>query len=119
MWSRQGWNEADGYPAVAIMKWRGDDAIRSEATKRFVTESQDGLGIRGDADLNQLDAETQSVLEGATAGNEGDGVTRQGDGRADPRSFADRARSVSGRARSFSYDFAQINNDQKSLSPCR
>lgn len=101
VWSRQGWREGDAFPAVAIMKWRGDDAIRPEATKRFVLEGQDGLGIRGDADFDQFDAEAQSVLEGDAAGNEGDGVTGQGDGRANPRSFADRARSVSGRARVF------------------
>ena len=39
VWSRQGWLEKDGMPSVSIMKWRGDDAARSEASKRFVLQS--------------------------------------------------------------------------------
>jgi hypothetical protein len=101
IWTRQGWDEADGFPAVAIMKWRGDDALRSDATRRFVLEGQAGLGIRGEPDLDQLDATAASILDGDVAGDEGDGVTRAGDGRADPRRYADRARAVSGRARDF------------------
>jgi len=101
VWTRQGWLEGDAFPDVAIMKWRGDDAIRSEATKRFVLEGQDGLGIRSGADLDEFKAAQRRLPDGAPAGNEGDGVTGQGDGRANPRRFADRARSVSGRARSF------------------
>jgi hypothetical protein len=101
VWSRQGWLEEDGMPSVSIMKWRGDDAARSEASKRFVLEGQDGLGIRGEPDVSQIDAEAASVLDGDVAGDQGDGVTGQGDGRANPRRFADRARDVSGRARDF------------------
>jgi hypothetical protein len=101
VWSRQGWLEEDGMPSVSIMKWRGDDAARSEASKRFVLEGQDGLGIRGEPDLVQFDTEAASILDGDVAGDQGDGITGQGDGRANPRRFADRARDVSGRARDF------------------
>jgi hypothetical protein len=101
VWSRQGWLEEDGMPSVSIMKWRGDDAARSEASKRFVLEGQDGLGIRVEPDVGQLDAEAAGVFDGDVAGDQGDGVTGQGDGRANPRRFADRARDVSGRARDF------------------
>lgn len=101
VWSRQGWNEADGYPSVAIMKWRGDDAARSEATRRFVKESLEGLGFGANEDVGAVEAATAGVLDSDGLGDQGDGVTGQGDGRADPRRFADRARDVSGRARDF------------------
>ena len=101
IWTRQGWNEADGFPAVAIMKWRGDDALRSDATRRFVLEGQAGLGIRGVPDAGQVDATPAGVLDVAEPSDQGDGVAGAGDGRADPRRYADRARDVSGRARDF------------------
>jgi len=101
VWSRQGWTEGDGFPAVAIMKWRGDDALRSGATERFILESQAGLGIRGEPDVDQFDTTAASLLDGDVTRDEGDGRPRERDGRADPRRFADRARGLSGRARSF------------------
>lgn len=101
IWTRQGWNEADGYPAVAIMKWRGDDAVRPEATRRFILESQAGLGIRGVADVEQFAAARGRVRRSDVAGDQGDGLPGQGDGRADPRRFADRARGVSDTVRSY------------------
>jgi hypothetical protein len=101
VWKRQGWNEADGYPSVAIMKWKGDDAIRPEATRRFILESQEGLGIGSGTDVAGLEASQSRLPDGTVAGNQSDGRTGQGDGRADPGRYGDRARSVSGRARSF------------------
>jgi hypothetical protein len=87
------------YPAVAIMKWRGDDALRSGATRRFILEGQAGLGIGGEPDFGQFDATAASILNGDAAGDQGDGVAGGGDGRADPRRYADRARDISSRAR--------------------
>jgi hypothetical protein len=101
VWTRQGWDKASGYPPVSIMKWRGDDAIRPEATRRFILESQEGLGIRGNANIDQQQATAERVLGGDGARDEGDGVAGEGDRRTDPRRFADRARGVSGAVRSY------------------
>jgi len=38
LWSDNGWKESDGYPDIVIMKWRGSDELRSNATRRFDTE---------------------------------------------------------------------------------
>jgi hypothetical protein len=101
IWTRQGWNEADGYPAVAIMKWRGDDAIRPEATRRFILESQAGLGIRGGTNVDGLRTARRRVSDGPRPSDQGDGLAGQGDRRADPRRFADRARGVSSTVRGY------------------
>lgn len=100
VWSRQGWNEADGYPDVAIMKFRGSDAVRSEATKRFILEGQDGLGIL-DKPLAEFQAERDSLYEGAAADDGRGGRAGEGDGRADPRGFRDRAGSLAGESRTY------------------
>lgn len=101
IWTRQGWDEADGYPAVAIMKWRGSDDARPNATQRFIAQGQAGLGIGGRADVSEFATEAGDIFAGDADGGRGDGGTGAGDGRADPRRYADRARTVSGRARDF------------------
>ena len=30
-----GWNESDGHPDIVVMKWRGSDELRQNATRRF------------------------------------------------------------------------------------
>ena len=35
-WRSQGWDESMGLPPVAIMKWRGKDADRKHATRRYI-----------------------------------------------------------------------------------
>lgn len=48
-WRSTGWDEAQGYPKIAIMKWVGDDGLRANATKRFVEEGRfnTGAGVTG------------------------------------------------------------------------
>lgn len=101
VWSRQGWNKDDGYPPVVIMKWRGSDALRAEATRKFILEGQEGLGIGSGPDVGQQQAEAARVLGGDGPSNQSNGRSGQGDGRADPGRYADRARGVAGRARDF------------------
>ena len=39
-WKKTGWDEdRHGLPSLAIMKWRGSDADRQDAVRRFVTQS--------------------------------------------------------------------------------
>jgi hypothetical protein len=42
-WTDSGWNEADGYPDIAIMKWRGSDEARLNATNKFDQSSPEGF----------------------------------------------------------------------------
>ena len=39
-WRSTGWDESMGMPEVVIMKWKGDDALRSDATSRFFNDGQ-------------------------------------------------------------------------------
>ena len=39
-WRSTGWNEDAGPPKIVIMKWTGDDGLRTNATKRFVSEGR-------------------------------------------------------------------------------
>ena len=87
------------YPAVAIMKWRGSEDARPNATQRFIAQGQDGLGIGGRADVSEFATEAGDIFAGDADGGQGDGVTGGGDERADPRRYTDRARDVSGRVR--------------------
>lgn len=101
VWSRQGWNETDGYPEVAIMKYRGSDAARSEATRRFILEGQDGLGIGNDPDVVQVKATTGRIFDGGQPGDQGNGVAGEGDGRANPGRFRNRAGGLAGEGRTY------------------
>ena len=38
-----GWNESEGYPDIVVMKWRGSDDLRQNATKHFDAEDFRGV----------------------------------------------------------------------------
>lgn len=42
VWTRDGWDDSLGMPSLAIMKWRGSDADRADAVRRFVQEGSEG-----------------------------------------------------------------------------
>jgi hypothetical protein len=48
-WRSTGWDESKGLPKIVIMKWTGNDGLRANATKRFVTEGRfdPGAGVTG------------------------------------------------------------------------
>lgn len=48
-WSRGGWSEADGYPDVVVMRWKGNDEDRATAVERYVRSGETGVltgGVR-------------------------------------------------------------------------
>lgn len=45
-WKKSGWDESLGFPDLVIMKWQGNDAIRSKATRRFLEEGSQGFRNR-------------------------------------------------------------------------
>lgn len=46
-WEASGWDKTLGYPDLVIMKWKGNENVRSTATNTFISEGADGL--RGSA----------------------------------------------------------------------
>ena len=85
------------------MKYTGDNDVnaRREATRRFVLEGQDGLGIR-ELELDVYTAAQERIFDGdKTGGGSERQSTVQGDGFANPRGFRDRADRVADRSRSF------------------
>ena len=42
-WKASGWDETKGKPDLVIMKWKGDENVRSTATDTFISEGADRL----------------------------------------------------------------------------
>jgi hypothetical protein len=42
-WSGGGWKEADGYPDVVVMRWKGNDEDRGTAVERYVRSGATGI----------------------------------------------------------------------------
>ena len=59
-WKANGWDESSGYPPVAIMKWRGKESERSDATVKFIGKDYNS------SDWSNLDGETSQSIESAT-----------------------------------------------------
>ena len=45
-WSRGGWSEADGYPDVVVMRWKGNDEDRATAVERYVRSGDTGVSAQ-------------------------------------------------------------------------
>ena len=76
-WRSTGWDESQGLPKIAIMKWVGDDGLRANATKRFVQEGRfnSGAGVTGlfPATENAIragDGPRSTVAQGQRAGGD-------------------------------------------------
>jgi len=50
-WRNSGWDENKGFPDLVIMKWQGLDAIRPNATRRFIQEGSQGFRLRETEDI--------------------------------------------------------------------
>ncbi|MFN6338686.1 MAG: hypothetical protein ACK41W_08175, partial [Cyanobacteriota bacterium] len=42
-WSKGGWKEADGYPDVVVMRWKGKDEDRRSTIERYVRTGETGV----------------------------------------------------------------------------
>jgi hypothetical protein len=66
-WSKAGWDEKrHPMPSLSIMKWRGNDADRSDAVRRYVTQSAEGY--RSGSDRQYVGRATGAVQQGAGQG---------------------------------------------------
>ena len=63
-WAKTGWDEQrHGLPSLAIMKWRGSDADRQDAVRRFVQKS--GESYRAGASGSDVGRTNRPVQQGA------------------------------------------------------
>jgi hypothetical protein len=69
-WAKTGWDEKrHGLPSLAIMKWRGSDADRSDAVRKFVTQGGEGFGTRDGSE--DVAAAAKLAQQGAGTSAEG------------------------------------------------
>ena len=57
-WSKGGWKEADGYPDVVVMRWKGNDEDRATAVERYVRSGDTGVSRQGVEDVRSAAAES-------------------------------------------------------------
>ena len=67
-WRSTGWDESKGFPKIVVMKWTGDDGLRTNATKRFVSEGRFNAG----GGINGLFPATEGVIRAG----DGQGATQ-------------------------------------------
>jgi hypothetical protein len=76
-WRSTGWDDSQGFPKIAIMKWVGDDGLRANATKRFVEEGRfnaragvNGLFPAAESVIRAGDGPRSAVAQGQRAGGD-------------------------------------------------
>ena len=81
-WRSTGWDESKGFPKIVIMKWTGDDGLRTNATKRFVSEGSfntgdgiDGLFPAAEGIVRASDGQSAAATQGRRSGNNVPGNT--------------------------------------------
>ena len=82
-WRASGWDESMGMPDMTIMKWRGNEDVRTGATQRFVTEGGANFGgknkgivsgaesISGESTGSGVRVSERGRIEGDAGGNTG------------------------------------------------
>jgi len=100
-WEADGWTPTLGLPDIVVMKWRGSEDARTDATRNFVLKGQSGLGLGSIQGVTEHASEAGRIPELDEDGRGSDGVDGESYGQDDPRQFEDRARSVSNRGRHF------------------
>ena len=90
-WAKTGWDEQrHGLPSLAIMKWRGSDADRQDAVRRFVSKGGEGFGPRTGASHVATAAELARQSAGSDiAAPQGE----RGNGRSEERRVGKECRS--------------------------
>jgi len=108
-WRKSGWDETMGMPSLVIMKWDGKDGDRSDAVRRFVSQSSESARPQsGGRDVRRA---SRALEQGAGSAVGESGIGGQGDASSDRGAVrADRnARSAD--------RFTRTLSEIKSLSP--
>jgi hypothetical protein len=108
-WKSIGWDEGTGLPEITLMKWRGNDELRTKSLREII--EQGGQGVRGNP--GQVVADTRSRRKSA-AGSVGRGKRRTGQG--DAGAGAGSQGDAGGGVR-LSRGFLDANTELLSLSP--
>jgi len=95
-WARGGWKEADGYPDVVVMRWRGNDEDRATAIERYVrtgeTSVSDGSArFVGSPTADAHGQRNKSRAKQGRAGRADGGQARGDQGTGDAASVVSRA----------------------------
>jgi hypothetical protein len=70
-WSRGGWREADGYPDVVVMRWKGNDEDRATAVERYVRSGATSVPGRDVVATRAAAADARGKRNGKGAGARG------------------------------------------------
>ena len=70
-WSRGGWREADGYPDVVVMRWKGNDEDRATAVERYVRSGATSVPGQGVVGTRAAAADARGKRNGKGAGARG------------------------------------------------
>jgi hypothetical protein len=108
-WKTIGWDDKTGLPDITLMKWRGNNELRTKSLREIIEQS--GQGLRGNP--GQVVADTRSRRK-STAGFVGRGKRRTGQG--DAGAGAGSQGDVGGGIR-LSSGFLDANTELLSLSP--
>ena len=80
-WRKSGWDETMGMPSLVIMKWDGKDGDRSDAVRRFVSQSSESVGPRSGG--RDVQGTSRSLKQGAGSAVGESGIGGQGDASPD------------------------------------
>ncbi len=79
-WRSEGWDESQGFPDVVLMKWKGTDGQRTNASQRVFETGFEGFGSRETRDFVGEAEGPSKQSSGASSGQQTSGQNnRQGD----------------------------------------
>lgn len=82
-WRSEGWDESQGYPDVVLMKWKGTDADRENASKKVFQASFEGFGS---GEARGVVAEARGASGQSVRASDGQQISGQDNRSGNPRS---------------------------------
>jgi hypothetical protein len=76
-WRKSGWDESMGLPSLVVMKWDGKDEDRSDAVRRFVSQSSESVGPQSGG--RDVQGTSRALKQGARSASGRSRVSGQGD----------------------------------------
>jgi len=80
-WRKSGWDESMGLPSLVVMKWDGKDEDRSDAVRRFVSQSSESVGPQSGG--RDVQGTSRALKQGTRSASGRSGVRGQGDASRD------------------------------------
>jgi hypothetical protein len=76
-WRKSGWDESMGLPSLVVMKWDGKDEDRSDAVRRFVSQSSESVGPQSGG--RDVQGTSRTLKQGARSASGRSRVSGQSD----------------------------------------